>query len=320
MPVGRDDLEAHLARLAAQVRDPRAGIYGPDSLSWEINRESVIMLGGGAASLLQLAHPFVAHAIDQHSATRSDPLGRFQRTFSNVFAMVFGDLSHALESARRVHDVHRKIRGRLREQVGQFTRGQGYDALDEQALLWVHAILVDTALRVYEPVVRPLSSVERERYYQESKLFAYLFGLGDDVLPADWPAFSAYYQRTIASDAIAVGEPARQMSAFLLKPPTRLHAPLSAWFAELTAGLLPPKLRTQYGFAWSAGHARKHERSLALLHAAYRRVPERFRFFPAYVEATRRLAGKREHDRWGRLLERVALRSIQPARGAAAQP
>ena len=39
----------------------------PDSLAWEIGRESALFLGGGKAALLQLAHPFVAHAIDREA-------------------------------------------------------------------------------------------------------------------------------------------------------------------------------------------------------------------------------------------------------------
>ena len=40
-------------------------------------------------------------AVEQHSATRTDPAGRFLRTFENVYPMIFGDLESALRSARR---------------------------------------------------------------------------------------------------------------------------------------------------------------------------------------------------------------------------
>ncbi len=314
MTVTREDLERHLSKLTDRVHDPRAGIYGPKSMSWEINRESVIMLGGGCAALMQLAHPFVAHAVDQHSATRSDPVGRFSRTFTHVFAMVFGDLEHALSAARRVHDVHVKIRGRIKEDVGRFARGDRYHANDEAALLWVHATLVATALDVYERVVRVLSDDERERYYEESKLFAYLFGIPDSVLPPTWRAFARYYEDTIASDVISVGAPAADMRRFLFLPPTPAHAPMMAWFEIFTAGLLPPKLRDQFGFPFGPIEREVFERSIPLLKVGHRLAPRRLRYFPAYVEAERRMAGKRELDRVGRFLERVALRSLQPSK------
>jgi len=312
--VTRDDLERHLARVAARTRDRRAGLYGPGSLSWEINRESVIMLGGGAAALLQLAHPFVAHAVDQHSLTRRDPVGRFVRTFGHVFAMVFGDLDHALESARRVHQVHVKIRGRIREDVGAFALGDRYHANDEQALLWVHATLLATALDVYERVVRALSDEERERYYEESKLFASLFGIPDSVLPATYRDFARYYEDTIATDVIAVGAAASEMRRFLFIPPTVAHRPVMLWLEVFTAGILPPKLREQFGFRFGPLEREIFARSIPMLRVAHRLAPRHLRYFPAYLEAERRVAGKAERDPIGRAIERIALRSLQPSK------
>ena len=99
--VTRSELEGALARVRAAVADPRDGIHGPGSPAWQLQRESMVFLGGGRAALLQLAHPFVAYAIDQHSKTRGDVVGRFQRTFRNVFAMVYGDLDTAMRAAGR---------------------------------------------------------------------------------------------------------------------------------------------------------------------------------------------------------------------------
>ncbi len=93
MLVSRADLEDCLAQVGARVSDPRHGIYGPGSPAWTLQREAVVFLGGGRAALLQLAHPFVAYGVDQHSKTRADVVGRFQRTFMNVFAMTGGDLN-----------------------------------------------------------------------------------------------------------------------------------------------------------------------------------------------------------------------------------
>lgn len=307
MTVSADDLERHLAKLSGRIQNRRAGIYGPGTLSWEINREGAVMLGGGAAALLQLAHPFVAHAVDQHSDTRNDPAGRFQRTFEHVFAMVFGDLDHALVSARRVHALHRTIRGRITEDVGRFCRGDRYEANDERALLWVHATLVDTALRVYEHLVTPLHPHERNAYYAESKLFAYLFGIPDSVLPDSWEAFERYYADEIASDTIAVGEPARQMRRFLFTAPSPALSPLMRWYEAFTAGLLPRKLRAQLGFSWGPIDRALFARSVPILRAAYRVTPSRFKRFPAYTEAERRLAGQPPHDLVGRSIERLAL-------------
>src|SRR5947209_8276988 len=53
------------------------GLFGPGTLTWRVNREGVLLLGGGAALILQLAHPLVAAGVAQHSNYRADPWGRY---------------------------------------------------------------------------------------------------------------------------------------------------------------------------------------------------------------------------------------------------
>jgi uncharacterized protein (DUF2236 family) len=52
-----------------------AGLFGPGSLTWRVNREGVLLLGGGRALLLQVAHPLVAAGVAEHSNYREDPFG-----------------------------------------------------------------------------------------------------------------------------------------------------------------------------------------------------------------------------------------------------
>jgi uncharacterized protein (DUF2236 family) len=311
MTVERDDLERHLDTLRREVRDSRAGIYGPGSTSWNIGKEGILFLGGGRAALLQLAHPFVAHAVDQHSKTKTDLIGRFQRTFTNVFAMVFGDLDHAFKSARRVHAIHLTVSGQITEDVGAFHRGTRYEANTEEALLWVHATLVETALLVYDRCVRRLDDAERDRYWRESKRFARLFGIPDRILPDGWVDFDAYCRQMYASDVLSVGRPARELGEFLFKAPTRAHEPLLRWYRTMTAGLLPERLRDGFGLPFGAVDRAVFRASLVAIRPVVHALPRRIRYVPAYVEAHRRIAGKGP-DRVGRLLERIALRGIDP--------
>jgi len=90
MAANGKDLEARLAVLESRVKRPREGIFGPQSMEWRVNGEAAIFLGAGRALLLQLAHPFVAAAVADHSRVFADPLGRFHRTFQLVFTLVFG--------------------------------------------------------------------------------------------------------------------------------------------------------------------------------------------------------------------------------------
>src|SRR5690242_16999161 len=62
---------------AVRGADDVAGLYGPSSEAWRLNREALLLLGAGPRSLLlQIAHPLVAEGVDQHSAFRADPWSR----------------------------------------------------------------------------------------------------------------------------------------------------------------------------------------------------------------------------------------------------
>ncbi|MBX3185080.1 MAG: DUF2236 domain-containing protein [Polyangiaceae bacterium] len=318
MSVTKADLESSLAELSRTVVDPRVGLYGPGSVNWNIAREAILFVGGGRAALLQTAHPFIAYGVDQFSATKTDPLGRFRRTFDNVFAMVFGDLNHALRSARRVHLVHSKIHGEIPEDAGRFPAGSRFDANDEEALFWVHASLVETALQVYDLLVRPLSYAEKDAYYQESRRFAALFGIPASVQPPDFHAFQAYCEAMWDSDTLVVTKPALDMRRFLFSSPKASFVPAFRWIKTMTAGLMPARLREAYRLPWSAADRAAFKASVLALRTSYPRLPARLRYQPAYVEATYRLAGREEPDRFGRTLERWVLSGIdrRPRRAA----
>jgi uncharacterized protein (DUF2236 family) len=303
LPVTRGALEDRLARLRSEVRDPRAGLFGPDSKVWEVNKEAISFLGAGRAALLQLAHPWVASGIAQHSRTRDDPFGRFQRTFQHVFRMVYGDLESALRSARIVHAIHERVTG-----VAARPRraAEPYRANEPHALLWVHATLWDTSVLCYEAVVRPLAPSEKDRYYAETRRFAALFGIPDEVLPADWSAFRRYVDGMLAGDVLVVTPPAAEMARFLLRPLLPGTGPLVRRAAELTAWWLPEPLARGFGLARGGETGRRRtERLLRRAGRVWPHVPRRLRYLPAYVEARRRLAGRTGPDPVGAALGRL---------------
>jgi uncharacterized protein (DUF2236 family) len=290
--VTRAALEAQLERVRATVAEPRAGIFGPGSPTWRLQRESIAFLGGGRAALLQLAHPYVAHGVDQHSATRTDAIGRFRRTFMNVFAMTFGPLDDAFRAARRVHNIHLRVTGAIPEAIGSFAAGARYHANDVAALRWVYATLMHTVVQVHELVVRPLPLAEKDDYYRDTRRFAALFGLSEAQLPADWSGFDAYFEETVASPEIAVCAAARDMAGFLFRPPQPTHAPLAAWMKTVTTALLPDKVRRGFGLPWGLRERALFRTSIAALRPVYRTLPQQVRYLPAYIEASRRLDGQ----------------------------
>src|SRR5258708_35763865 len=116
--VGAETLECELNQVRAAAAGSLAGIFGPRSVTWRVDREAAIFLGAGRAVLLQLAHPWIAAAIEQHSDTFANPIGRFHRTFGTVFTMVFGTLAQSLDAARRLHHRHASITGTLQSAAG----------------------------------------------------------------------------------------------------------------------------------------------------------------------------------------------------------
>lgn len=296
--VGRSELETRLAELRAGVRDPRAGLFGPGSKLWEVNRSSAVFLGAGRAALLQLAHPWVATAIDEHSETRSDPIGRFQRTFARVFAMVYGDLDSALAAARAVHAVHERVGGAL-------PGGGSYRANHPHALLWVHATLWDTSVRMVEAVVRPLADAEKEAYYGETLRFAALFGIPEAILPPSWRSFQSYVEDMLAGSELHVLPAARAMGAFVLHPLHPLLTPLMRRYRVLTAHFLPPRLARDFGLGDALARTREARSTLQLVRRIHPRLPRRLRLLPAYIEAERRIQGRSGRDRVGERLSRL---------------
>src|SRR5580692_6222064 len=132
--VSREQMEGLWKSVKDEASDPRAGIFGPGSVSWKIDREAALFLGAGRAALLQLAHPWVAASLDQHSNLRADPLARFHNTFRVVFTIIFGTLEQALAASRHLYVLHTRIQGELPESVAGYRQGSHYEANELNAL------------------------------------------------------------------------------------------------------------------------------------------------------------------------------------------
>ena len=152
-------------------------------MTWKINREAALFLGAGRAALLQLAHPWVATAIEQHSSVMSRPIARFHNTFRIVFTMIFGTVDQALAASRSLHAVHSRIRGEMTDGIASYPRGSHYEANEIAAKRWVYATLIETAVLAFESVMPPLTRIELQDYYAETQTLAALFGLPPAALP-----------------------------------------------------------------------------------------------------------------------------------------
>lgn len=233
------------------------GLFAEDSITRRVNRENILLLGGGRALLMQLAHPKVAAGVDDHSDFRSHPVRRLRRTVLMTMAIVFGERETALAAARSVNQVHSRV------------RGEDYRALDPDLLLWVHATLVDSALVTYEAFVHRLSGSDREDFYQESKLVGELLGIPRDRFPHGLGDFDQYMERMISGGEVHVTPRAKELARLVVRPPIRLvPGPVMVPFEVVTAGLLPASLREDYGLAWG----RRQQRAFKLAVAAVPRI------------------------------------------------
>lgn len=222
------------------------GYFPPGAPVRRIGAESVLMLGGGRALLMQAAHPLVAAGIVAHSDYAANPWKRLGRTLLALYTVVFGTREEADSTGAIVQAVHRSVRGRLGEPVGRFPAGTPYAASDPELMLWVHATLVDTGLVMHEAFVGPLSPADREGFYQDMKTVAEVFGVPAHVLPERLVEFEEYLRVTIAS--LAVGADARAVLDVVLHPPVPLALrPGFRALRPVTVGLLPAELRALYG-------------------------------------------------------------------------
>jgi len=245
------------------------GLFKEDSITRRVNRENVLLLGGGRALLMQLAHPKVALGVDEHSDFRKQPIRRLRRTIRMTMAIVFGDRETALGAARAVNQVHAGVRGR------------GYRALDPDLLLWVHATLADTSLVTYETFVQRLSAREREEFYQEFKLMGELLGIPAARFPATLPDFAVYLHEMMSSGPVRVDRRAHELARQVLRPGLRLlPGPVMVPLEIITTGLLPPTLREQYGLAWGPPQQRVFRLMVRTLPRIISLTPPRIRVWP----------------------------------------
>jgi len=267
-----------------------AGLFGPGSMTWRVNREGVLVLGGGRALVLQVAHPLVAAGVAEFSNYREDPWGRLYRTLDLTTSIVFGDSREASESSARLNRIHSRVKGVTGEPGGRFPAGTPYEANDPELLMWVHATLVDTAILVFDRYVAPLSIDERRRSSEEQKSLGEAFGVPREHQPASYAEFNEYFDDMVHSDRIAPTDALRDVVDATLRPDLPFLArPLVEALNLATVGLLPERLRRELGLPWGPNRERLLSASRAVVHAALPLVPGLLREFPPARSAERRL-------------------------------
>lgn len=270
-------LDCHRAAVRARLLKADHRRAGPNSVSWKLNREIIVIAGWGRAILLQLAHPAVGAGVAGHSSFSGCPIAGFRRLRSTVRAMLsltFGDTEQMIDTAAVINAIHDRVRG---------TDGTGavYSAHDPALLQWVHATLVESIPLTYEMLVGPVTAREHDRYCAEAAIMEPLLGIPTGRLPRDAAELDRYMREMLAGGKLVVTDASRALARSILYPPKWfLLWPAFRLMQLLTIGSLPPSIRDAYGFAWRKRDARALARWTALIRMSIRLLPRFARDWP----------------------------------------
>lgn len=231
-------------------------VLGPGSLVRERFDDPRLFGASGYALLLQVAHPTVGAGVRDHSTFELDPWGRLLRTVDYLYLMTYAG-REAAAVGRRLREVHKPIRGANPD-------GSRYHALEPEAYLWVHATLIEGAIRAHLRFVGPLSTDEIETLYSEYMPLGRLLGIRAEDMPPTWAEFLAYFDDMVENHLVhhetvdrvlrSLREPGRppQLPAGLERLWRLLRVPPARALRVTTIGLLPGVLRERFGVEWTA--------------------------------------------------------------------
>lgn len=216
--------------LESPKGDP--GLFGPQSISWQVHGDFPSMLVGGISALmLQLLHPLALAGVWDHSNFRQDLLGRLRRTSQFISGTTFGSTRDAEWLIDKVRTIHLKV-------VGTAADGRPYAASDPDLLTWVHVAEVSSFLAAHLRYRNPdLPRSAQDAYYNEIALIAERLGARD--VPRSCAEVDAYLRRMrpqLQCDARSL-----EVVDILLKAPapSRLAEPVGKLMLKAGIDLLP---------------------------------------------------------------------------------
>jgi uncharacterized protein (DUF2236 family) len=227
------------------------GYFTDESMLRRVHRERALALAGPRALLMQAAHPLAVAGLLAHSTAVDDPYGRLARTAEVMGTIGFGTKADADRVSARVRAMHRRVTGKLRKPVGPYPAGTPYRADDPELLLWVLFTLMDSATVVYRKYVGSIDREAEAGLWNDYRVVGKLFGLRVRDMPADLGELDEYRREMLEGDRLHVGDWARERArSIVMSPPVPLAArPLLELANFVTIGLLPDRIRREYGFA-----------------------------------------------------------------------
>ncbi|MEV6274492.1 oxygenase MpaB family protein [Nocardia sp. NPDC051832] len=249
----------------------------------------LIMLAPSAL-LLQVAHPVIGSGVAEHSIFKTDPIGRFDRSYWPTLALAFyGDDTAAY--GRDIKAMHKPI-------GGTDHAGRKYHAWEPEAYFFVLAtgyFASEIAATRFGPGLTAAQRVELYAGWRQMALFA---GLPERAVPQDLPSFRVWFD-TVLDERLerhpSVGDVLATMSkppvpqpipAWLWKPVMwRIVGPLACW---VNTGVLPEGARTRLGLNWTDRDERRLDQFAAVVRGVDKVLPRPLREITRVVALRRK--------------------------------
>ena len=271
-----------------------------ESIARRVHEERAVgVLYGQRALLIGALDPLTYTGTMLSTRSNNLPFLRLARTAKiqeTVLLGTRGEADRVLDSVRKLHG---RVEGHLPWAAGKHPPGTRYAAFDPDLMLWTLAVIADSARAMFEVLVRPLSTTEREGLWRDYMLFGELFGLSRQDMPDSYLAFSAWMTERLRSSDLHATPHALEMAPLTAfeHPVPAIARPVLHVNNLIIKGTLPERVRELFGIRWSHVHEASF-RAIATAHRRARHVfPRQIRrgrndaFFDVVIRTERKRGG-----------------------------
>lgn len=240
-----DGVPPWVARIASG--DPTC-LVEPDGPSWAVHGSLTTLVGGVRALMMQALQPGAVTGVAEHSAYRTDTIGRLRRTTQWLVITTFADVATAESVAAAVRGMHEDV-------VGAGPDGRPYAASDPHLLRWVHDAFTDSFLTAHLALGGRDISGGPDAYVAEWAGSARLLGAVD--LPTSRAELSDQIESFRSEPGFGQAAATADVAAFLRSPnlPLAFRAPYRV-LALAAAATLDPRDAALLGLPQRAGAVR----------------------------------------------------------------
>lgn len=255
------------------------GLFGPESVTWRVMGEPILLVGGFRALLMQGLHPRAMRGVLQNSALMdpAEAWARFVRTTEFVRVRTYGTRAEVERAGRRVRRIHATLT------ACDPDTGERYRLDEPESLRWVHVGEVDSYLTVARRAGVRLSDADADAFVAEWRRAAEVVGLDPGSVPGSVAELHAYIESARPWLRL-VPEAVHPLRSSLSTPLPGLLATLRPVVPALTVlafATLPRWARrlygvpaTPFGDLWATGVLRTLQTGIGLVPANVRYSPD----------------------------------------------